>query len=60
MDHVRPNLYKSVQKQQSAMKRAADKRSKMRQFNVNDTVLVKNFAAGPTWLRGKVMRYDAV
>ncbi|XP_063970819.1 uncharacterized protein K02A2.6-like [Lytechinus pictus] len=54
MDHVRPNLHKSVQKQQSAMKQAADKRSKMRQFKLNDTVLVKNFAAGPTWLRGIV------
>ena len=54
MDHVRPNLHKSVQKQQSAMKQAADKRSKMRNFKLNDTVLVKNFAAGPTWLRGKV------
>ena len=54
MDHVRPNLHKSVQKQQSAMKRSADKHSKMRQFRLNDTVLVKNFAAGPTWLRGKV------
>nr|XP_054757088.1 transforming growth factor-beta receptor-associated protein 1-like [Lytechinus pictus] len=54
MDHVRPNLHKSVQKQQSAIKRAADKRSEMRQFKLNDTVLVKNFAAGPTWLRGIV------
>ena len=54
MDHVRPNLHKTVQKRQTAMKRSADKHSKMRQFKLKNTVLVKNFAAGPTWLRGKV------
>ena len=41
LDHVRSNLHKSVQKQQSAMKHAADRCPKMRQFTLNDTVLAK-------------------
>ena len=56
LDNVRPNLSKTVKKQQSAMKARSDKHTKQRKFEINDPVIVKNFAAGPTWLRGRVVQ----
>ena len=58
LDRVRPNLHRSVKRKQSAMKREADRKSKAREFSIGDNVLVKNFYAGTTWLRGKVV--DAI
>lgn len=54
LDNLRPNLNKSVKKQQSSMKARSDKHKKQRTFVMHDSVIVKNFAAGPAWLRGQI------
>lgn len=55
LDHVRPNLNKSVKKQQSSMKARSDKRKKQREYDLLDSVIIKNFAAGPIWLHGQIV-----
>ena len=51
---MQPNLARKVKRQQNQMKERADKGSNTRILQRGDTVLVKNFGAGPTWLRGQV------
>ncbi len=54
LDMIRPNLAKKVKRQQKQMKDQADRGTRPRTLKTGDNVLVKNFGAGPTWLRGHV------
>lgn len=54
LDQVRPNIARKVKIQQSGMTDRKNTRAKSRNFYVQDPVLAKNFAPGPTWLKGVV------
>ena len=54
LDQVRPDLVRKVRMKQSSMQDHINQKRKSRNFHVHDLVLVKNFASGPTWLRGVV------
>jgi transposase InsO family protein len=53
LDLLRPSLVAKVKKSQTGM--TSYKGGKERQYKVGDSVLAKNFAAGPVWLKGQVV-----
>ena len=59
LDLIRPNLARKVKRQQSQMKQGADRSSSTRTFQRGDSVLVKNFSSGPTWLHGRIQNGSA-
>lgn len=57
LDLLQPDLKKKVKAKQAKMSEKVG--SKARQFSVGDYVLVKNFSAGPVWLKGVVESLDS-
>ena len=55
-DGVRPSVESRVHTKQLDQKRRHDQHAKERKFNVGDPVYVKNFAGGPKWLPGTVVK----
>jgi transposase InsO family protein len=55
LDLVRPNMASHVREKQMDQKANHDKRTKLRTFQVDDTVYAKNFARGPLWVPGHII-----
>ena len=55
LDMFRPSLTRRVECSLERQIRGHDKRVTEREFREGDYVLVKNFATGPTWLRGVII-----
>ena len=55
LDLVLPDAEQRPQEAQDRQKRAHDSHSTDRQFQVNDTVYVRNYGVGPQWLSGCVV-----
>ena len=51
---MRPQVSSRVHGNQFRQKMAHDQRARNRSFELGDTVFIKNFADGPTWLPGVV------
>jgi transposase InsO family protein len=56
LDNMRSNLSKCVRRKQAATKQNKDIKTKEREFREQESFLVKNFSAGPAWLRGQVTK----
>ena len=56
LDLVRPNTAERVEAKQLQQKVHHDTSARARQFNVGDTVWVKNFSKGDTWLPGRITK----
>ena len=54
LDLMRPQVSSRVHANQFRQKMAHDQRTRNRSFELGDTVFIKNFADGPTWLPGVV------
>ena len=55
LDLVLPDVEQRPQEAKDRQKRAHDSHSTDRQFQVNDTVYVRNYGVGPQWLSGCVV-----
>ena len=54
LDLMLPHVGSRVYADQFRQKMAHDQRARNRSFELGDTVFIKNFADGPTWLPGVV------
>ena len=54
LDFLQPDLASHVKAKQMAQKKYHDCHSRDRTFEVGDTVFVKNFGSGQTWLPGQI------
>ena len=54
LDLIRPSVASRVSRAQARQKAGHDKASHDRQFTLGDSVFVRNFAAGPTWVAGVI------
>ncbi|PIK53373.1 hypothetical protein BSL78_09735 [Apostichopus japonicus] len=54
LDQVRPNLARKVKLQQTGMQQRCNRKAKSREYYEQDPVWAKNFASGPTWLKGVI------
>ena len=52
LDRMRPSVASRVARAQARQKIGHDQSSHDRQFHLGDSVFVRNFAVGPTWIAG--------
>ena len=57
-DLLKPDIDKRVCEKQSQQKMDHDKRVKVRNFNIGERVMVKNFRPGPNWVPGTITKQD--
>ena len=55
MDLLRPDVGGNVRDQQASQKNRYDSRSASRRFEIDQTVWVRNYREGPSWVQGKVV-----
>ena len=58
LDLLKPNVSDRVLSKQQSQKTSHDVRAKVRSFQVGDSVYIRNFAAGTTWIPGTVTRIN--
>ena len=56
LDQLTPNLQAQVQQKQQKQKDYHDQTSRSRTFDIGDSVFIRNFTKGPTWLPGTVLQ----
>lgn len=54
-DLLRPDLATKVGRKQDKQKESHDQHAVDRHFTIGQSVYVKNFARGPTWIQGKIV-----
>lgn len=54
LDLLRPSVKQHVENKQQEQQKYHDRRARTRVFEVGQQVLVRNFRAGPRWIRGQV------
>ena len=55
LDLLRPDVGGNVRDQQASQKDRYDSRSASRRFEIDQTVWVRNYREGPSWVQGKVV-----
>ena len=53
-DLLKPDTERTVQHRQLKQSDRPNPRVKLREFDINESVMVKNFGSGPDWIPGKV------
>ena len=56
LDLLKPDISRTVEKRQENRKKYHDLRVKARRFEIGNKVFVLNFASGPKWIPGEVIR----
>ena len=56
LDLLKPDISRTVEKRQENQKKYHDLRVKARRFEIGNKVFVLNFASGPKWIPGEVIR----
>ena len=56
LDNIRPSLERKVYRYQERQKTTHDSHARWREFQIGDTVYVRNYAAGDVWLPGTVVK----